>query len=100
MSSRPRHHFSSIFVNIREGAGHRVRREGTESVSLAQQLSSEPGPKHERRLAPLALAALGVVFGDIGTSPLYAFKTRIHGSQSRAQHVNRSRHSLVDNVGY
>src|ERR1700678_3598498 len=24
------------------------------------------------RLAPLALAALGVVFGDIGTSPLYA----------------------------
>lgn len=25
------------------------------------------------RLAPLALAALGVVFGDIGTSPLYAF---------------------------
>ncbi len=26
------------------------------------------------RLTPLALAALGVVFGDIGTSPLYAFK--------------------------
>jgi KUP system potassium uptake protein len=25
-------------------------------------------------LAPLALAALGVVFGDIGTSPLYAFR--------------------------
>src|ERR1019366_7061076 len=24
------------------------------------------------RVAPLALAALGVVFGDIGTSPLYA----------------------------
>ncbi|MDQ6926541.1 MAG: KUP/HAK/KT family potassium transporter, partial [Candidatus Eremiobacteraeota bacterium] len=29
---------------------------------------------HEARLTPLALAALGVVFGDIGTSPLYAFK--------------------------
>jgi KUP system potassium uptake protein len=28
----------------------------------------------DARLAPLALAALGVVFGDIGTSPLYAFK--------------------------
>ncbi len=27
-----------------------------------------------RRNAPLALAALGVVFGDIGTSPLYAMK--------------------------
>ncbi|MFY9328913.1 MAG: potassium transporter Kup [Georgfuchsia sp.] len=28
----------------------------------------------DQRLAPLALAALGVVYGDIGTSPLYAVK--------------------------
>src|SRR6266851_5451472 len=27
-----------------------------------------------RRLAALSLAALGVVYGDIGTSPLYAFR--------------------------
>src|SRR5262245_62052877 len=27
----------------------------------------------------LALAALGVVFGDIGTSPLYALKECVHG---------------------
>ena len=27
------------------------------------------------RRGGLALAALGVVFGDIGTSPLYAFQT-------------------------
>ena len=40
----------------------------------ARTRSSEPGPTHEMPLAPLALAALGVVFGDIGTSPLYAFK--------------------------
>jgi KUP system potassium uptake protein len=40
----------------------------------ARTRSTEPGPLHETRLAPLALAALGVVFGDIGTSPLYAFK--------------------------
>ncbi len=40
----------------------------------ARTRSSEPGPANEVRLAPLALAALGVVFGDIGTSPLYAFK--------------------------
>jgi K+ transporter len=26
------------------------------------------------KVVPLSLAALGVVFGDIGTSPLYAFK--------------------------
>lgn len=44
------------------------------SVPLAQSLSTEPGPRNETRLGPLALAALGVVFGDIGTSPLYAFK--------------------------
>jgi len=29
----------------------------------------------EKKNLPLALAALGVVFGDIGTSPLYAFQT-------------------------
>jgi KUP system potassium uptake protein len=29
---------------------------------------------HQGQIGPLALAALGVVFGDIGTSPLYALK--------------------------
>ena len=33
-----------------------------------------------RRLAALSLAALGVVFGDIGTSPLYAFKQAFGGT--------------------
>ncbi|MCU0685448.1 MAG: potassium transporter Kup [Polyangiaceae bacterium] len=28
---------------------------------------------------PLALGALGIVYGDIGTSPLYAFKECLHG---------------------
>ena len=37
--------------------------------------------------APLALGALGVVFGDIGTSPLYAFKqTFTEGSGFSASH--------------
>jgi KUP system potassium uptake protein len=31
------------------------------------------------RLAPLTLAALGVVYGDIGTSPLYAVRECFHG---------------------
>jgi KUP system potassium uptake protein len=31
-------------------------------------------PPSRRRLAALSLAALGVVYGDIGTSPLYAFR--------------------------
>ena len=32
-----------------------------------------------RRLARLSIAALGVVFGDIGTSPLYAIRECFHG---------------------
>src|SRR5581483_11293955 len=31
-----------------------------------------------RRLATLSLTALGVVYGDIGTSPLYAFREAFH----------------------
>jgi KUP system potassium uptake protein len=37
-------------------------------------------PSHDRRLAALSLGALGVVFGDIGTSPLYAFKEAFGGA--------------------
>jgi KUP system potassium uptake protein len=33
-----------------------------------------------RRLAPLSLAALGIVYGDIGTSPLYAIKEVFAGA--------------------
>ena len=33
---------------------------------------------HGSGLGPLALGALGVVFGDIGTSPLYAFREAFH----------------------
>ncbi len=52
-----------------------------------RRLSFSPDPmnpsrKQARALGPLILAALGVVFGDIGTSPLYAFKeafTGVHG---------------------
>jgi KUP system potassium uptake protein len=35
-------------------------------------------PAHPR-LLPLALAALGVVYGDIGTSPIYAVRESLHG---------------------
>jgi len=33
-----------------------------------------------RRLAGLSLAAIGIVFGDIGTSPIYAFREAFHSS--------------------
>jgi len=39
----------------------------------------EKGDSPHKNLAALSLAALGVVFGDIGTSPLYAVRECFHG---------------------
>ena len=40
--------------------------------------SSEEGHEHGGSLPALALAAIGVVYGDIGTSPLYAIRESIN----------------------
>ncbi|NTU52143.1 MAG: potassium transporter Kup [Chlorobiaceae bacterium] len=45
-------------------------------------LSHHSGDPDLKRLASLSLAALGVVFGDIGTSPLYAIRECFHGEFS------------------
>jgi KUP system potassium uptake protein len=42
-------------------------------------MSHDSAPKSRRDLALLALGALGVVYGDIGTSPLYALKECFSG---------------------
>ena len=44
------------------------------SYSLLKQLPMDNNTPHKARLPAMALAALGVVFGDIGTSPLYTMK--------------------------
>ena len=49
------------------------------SASQARQNDILSGGTNGKRLATLALAALGVVFGDIGTSPLYAIRECFHG---------------------
>ncbi len=36
--------------------------------------------------ASLALGALGVVYGDIGTSPLYALRECFHGEHAHRAH--------------
>jgi KUP system potassium uptake protein len=41
--------------------------------------SPVPGPTSKRYLALSTLTALGVVYGDIGTSPLYALRECFHG---------------------
>ena len=46
----------------------------------ADTVISRPAGAHSNRLAALTLGAVGVVFGDIGTSPLYAFKEAFGGA--------------------
>ncbi|MCU0490488.1 MAG: potassium transporter Kup [Chloroflexaceae bacterium] len=54
---------------------------GTHSSESAHANESQRAHSHPHRgrLAVLALAALGVVYGDIGTSPLYALRECFHG---------------------
>jgi KUP system potassium uptake protein len=51
------------------------------SVSDSAVVSAH-STSHPSRLLPLTLTALGVVFGDIGTSPLYAMRECFFGSHS------------------
>jgi KUP system potassium uptake protein len=47
-------------------------------------------PDTGRRMAPLMLGAIGVVFGDIGTSPLYALRVAfsgVHGIAVTAENI-------------
>lgn len=52
------------------------------TTSEDSHLSSPSGKSDLKHLATLSLAALGVVFGDIGTSPLYAIRECFHGEYS------------------
>jgi KUP system potassium uptake protein len=54
-----------------------TRPRGREPAPRREDLT--PGPRAQGGLAALTLGALGVVFGDIGTSPLYALKQVFHG---------------------
>jgi KUP system potassium uptake protein len=47
-----------------------------DQISHAEATPAETGPQHGA-LGTMAIGALGVVYGDIGTSPLYTFKTAI-----------------------
>jgi KUP system potassium uptake protein len=51
-------------------------------------LSAPASPRSPAALAALTLAALGVVYGDIGTSPLYALKETFHGGHVQATPAN------------
>jgi KUP system potassium uptake protein len=51
-------------------------------------LKQPTSPRNPAALATLTLAALGVVYGDIGTSPLYALKEVFHGGHVPVTHDN------------
>ena len=55
----------------------------TSNVAFAQDPTDNPLARSRSRFWPLALGAVGVVFGDIGTSPLYAFKLALAESGPR-----------------
>jgi KUP system potassium uptake protein len=62
---------------------------GTVSVDIHTTLTDVQGHPHTatpggRYLALLSLTALGIVYGDIGTSPLYAMRECFHGPHAIA----------------
>ena len=51
----------------------------TPDTQAISQATGSSAPAHRRRLAILCLASLGIVYGDIGTSPLYALRECFYG---------------------
>ena len=68
------------------GMGHQTSEEGRNPASLgtAVESGSSTADQHvpPRSLPLLTVAALGVVYGDIGTSPLYAIRECFFGSHA------------------
>jgi KUP system potassium uptake protein len=54
--------------------------ENVPASTLPSHPSATANPHHKATLAALTLGALGVVFGDIGTSPLYTLRECLHGT--------------------
>ncbi|HEY3602205.1 MAG TPA: KUP/HAK/KT family potassium transporter, partial [Chthoniobacterales bacterium] len=54
------------------------------ATPAGEATAAKGGPTHKRRLALLCLASLGIVYGDIGTSPLYALRECFYGEHAVA----------------
>ncbi|WP_371878336.1 potassium transporter Kup [Corallococcus exiguus] len=62
--------------------GPRSAKAGAVNAPSESPAAPSEGPESPKRIAMLALSALGIVYGDIGTSPLYALRecfTGAHG---------------------
>jgi KUP system potassium uptake protein len=58
---------------------HPVKENQNQGITESLQFDENP---HNNKIWLLALGALGVVFGDIGTSPLYALRECFHGKHA------------------
>jgi KUP system potassium uptake protein len=58
--------------------------EQRETVISTTEITPAETPPHHGTLSTMAIGALGVVYGDIGTSPLYTFKTAIEWAGGEA----------------
>ncbi|MDP9122624.1 MAG: KUP/HAK/KT family potassium transporter, partial [Acidobacteriota bacterium] len=54
----------------------------SEEKSSRRHPPGPPAPADARHVGGLALGALGIVYGDIGTSPLYAMRECFHGAHA------------------
>ena len=54
----------------------------SQTSTSVQHAAKRKRSSHRRALLPLTLTALGVVYGDIGTSPLYALRECFFGSHA------------------
>ena len=51
-----------------------------DTLADAAEASQPPVPKSRKNLIKLTIGSIGVVYGDIGTSPLYAFRESLHAA--------------------
>jgi KUP system potassium uptake protein len=65
-----------------------ARSDPTLSRSTSSHTSRGHGPRTKKELAWVSLGALGVVYGDIGTSPLYAMRECFAKNNQHAATVN------------
>jgi len=53
----------------------------TKYTSEAQPFSTTVSGEPQQNLLALTFGCFGVVYGDIGTSPLYAFREAVHAAK-------------------
>ncbi len=63
--------------------------QGPSSPAAGGSAASDVPAPQKSTAAALALGSLGVVFGDIGTSPLYALRESLHHMKAAGRHRRR-----------